>query len=55
MHLVSFTNLAYTKAFNCQTAAIEHMKRAGFESTLMEPTGREVAHFSPITGLHWRG
>ena len=55
MHLVSFTNFAYTKAFNCQLAAIEHMKRAGFESTLMQSDGREVAYFSPITGFHWRG
>ena len=55
MYVVSFTNFDYTKDFKCLDTAIEHMKCVGFESVLLEPTGREVAHFSPITGFHWRG
>jgi hypothetical protein len=55
MYLVSFTNFAYTKSFQSVDAATNHMKRACFEAILLQPDGREIGYFSPITGFHWKG
>ena len=51
MYLVSFTNFAYTKAFNNKASAIAHMERACLESVLMDSAGKILGGFSPINGL----
>jgi hypothetical protein len=55
VYLVSFTNLAYTKAFKSADEAIAHMERACFHALLLDQQGRELGHFSPITGFHRGG
>ena len=50
MYLVSFTNFAYTKAFNDIDLAIAHMERAGFESVLMTSVGERLGEFRPLGG-----
>jgi hypothetical protein len=50
MYLVSFTNFAYTKAFNDIDLAIAHMERAGFESVLMTSVGDRLGEFRPLGG-----
>jgi hypothetical protein len=55
MYLVSFTNFAYTKAFKSADEAIKHMERACFHALLLDSQGRELGHFSPITGFHRGG
>jgi len=50
MYLVSFTNFAYTKAFETADQAIAHMKRAGFEAVLMTARGDRIGEFRPLSG-----
>jgi hypothetical protein len=55
MFLVQFFNFAYTKSFETEERAIEHMKRAGFESSLMDTKGNVLGHFSPFSGFSRNG
>jgi len=51
MYLVQFTNLVYTKSFDTLSKAIQHMKYANFEASLMTVKGDILGQFSPISGL----